>query len=89
MSVLNELGSLQIIWQHLFSQLVNGFCKQKDSELKMKVMTRLQNITYLQALLEKVLAGMLFVFLKKNFLKPYYALDPSIPSLILSIHSFT
>ncbi|XP_034539766.1 Fanconi anemia group D2 protein [Notolabrus celidotus] len=40
-----------------FREVVNAFCRQKDIEMKMKVMTRLQNITYLQTLLEKALAG--------------------------------
>ncbi|XP_058488047.1 Fanconi anemia group D2 protein [Solea solea] len=40
-----------------FRETVNAFCGQKETELKMKVMTRLQNITYLQTLLERVLAG--------------------------------
>ncbi|XP_072238328.1 Fanconi anemia group D2 protein [Leuresthes tenuis] len=40
-----------------FREVVNAFCKQKDTEMKMKVMTRLQNITYLQTLLERALAG--------------------------------
>ncbi|KAK0131840.1 Fanconi anemia group D2 protein [Merluccius polli] len=39
-----------------FREVVNGFCRLKESEMKMKVMTRLQNITYLQTLLEKTLA---------------------------------
>ncbi|KAG7219243.1 hypothetical protein INR49_019191 [Caranx melampygus] len=40
-----------------FREVVNAFCKLKETEMKMKVMTRLQNITYLQTLLEKALAG--------------------------------
>ncbi|XP_061543454.1 Fanconi anemia group D2 protein isoform X1 [Phycodurus eques] len=40
-----------------FREVVNAFCKIKDKEMKMKVMTRLQNITYLHSLLEKALAG--------------------------------
>ncbi|RVE73388.1 hypothetical protein OJAV_G00049030 [Oryzias javanicus] len=39
-----------------FREVVNAFCKQTETEMKMKVMTRLQNITYLQTLLEKALA---------------------------------
>lgn len=39
-----------------FREVVNAFCKQKDTEMKMKVMTRLQNITYLQTHLERALA---------------------------------
>lgn len=38
-------------------QVVNAFHKIKDKEMKMKVMTRLQNITYLHTLLEKALAS--------------------------------
>ncbi|KAL0978329.1 hypothetical protein UPYG_G00169090 [Umbra pygmaea] len=40
-----------------FREVVNAFCTQKDPEMKMKVMTRLQNITYLQSLLERTLAA--------------------------------
>ncbi|XP_049590739.1 Fanconi anemia group D2 protein [Syngnathus scovelli] len=39
-----------------FREVVNAFCKIKDKEMKMKVMTRLQNITYLHTLLERALA---------------------------------
>uniref|UniRef100_A0A3B3UF77 FA complementation group D2 n=1 Tax=Poecilia latipinna TaxID=48699 RepID=A0A3B3UF77_9TELE len=37
-----------------FREVVNAFCTQKETEMKMKVMTRLQNITVLQALLERL-----------------------------------
>ncbi|XP_042263150.1 Fanconi anemia group D2 protein isoform X2 [Thunnus maccoyii] len=40
-----------------FREVINAFCRQKETEMKMKVMTRLQNITYLQSLLERALAG--------------------------------
>ncbi|XP_071351317.1 Fanconi anemia group D2 protein isoform X2 [Trachinotus anak] len=40
-----------------FREVINAFCKQKETEMKMRVMTRLQNITYLQTLLERALAG--------------------------------
>ncbi|XP_029948588.1 Fanconi anemia group D2 protein isoform X2 [Salarias fasciatus] len=40
-----------------FREVVNAFCSQKGTEMKMKVMTRLQNVTYLQTLLERALAG--------------------------------
>ncbi|XP_076603581.1 Fanconi anemia group D2 protein [Chaetodon auriga] len=40
-----------------FREVINAFCKQKEIEMKMKVMSRLQNITYLQTLLERALAG--------------------------------
>ncbi|XP_054472432.1 Fanconi anemia group D2 protein [Anoplopoma fimbria] len=39
-----------------FRELINAFCEQKEIEMKMKVMTRLQNITYLQTMLERALA---------------------------------
>ncbi|XP_068568031.1 Fanconi anemia group D2 protein isoform X2 [Cebidichthys violaceus] len=39
-----------------FREIINAFCEQKETEMKMKVMTRLQNITYLQSLLERALA---------------------------------
>ncbi|KAJ0068462.1 hypothetical protein NL108_008405, partial [Boleophthalmus pectinirostris] len=39
-----------------FREVVNAFCKQNDAEMKMKVMTRLQNITYLHTQLEKALS---------------------------------
>uniref|UniRef100_A0A8C4HM63 FA complementation group D2 n=1 Tax=Dicentrarchus labrax TaxID=13489 RepID=A0A8C4HM63_DICLA len=40
-----------------FREVVNAFCRQKEIEMKVKVMSRLQNITYLQTLLERALAG--------------------------------
>ncbi|XP_010879858.2 Fanconi anemia group D2 protein isoform X2 [Esox lucius] len=40
-----------------FREVVNAFCGQKDPEMKMKVVTRLQNITYLQSILEQILAA--------------------------------
>ncbi|KAM9408699.1 Fanconi anemia group D2 protein isoform 2-T2 [Pholidichthys leucotaenia] len=40
-----------------FREVVCAFCQQKETEMKMKVMTRLQNITHLQTLLERALAG--------------------------------
>uniref|UniRef100_A0A3Q2XHS2 FA complementation group D2 n=1 Tax=Hippocampus comes TaxID=109280 RepID=A0A3Q2XHS2_HIPCM len=39
-----------------FREVINAFYKIKDKEMKMKVMTRLQNITYLHTLLERALA---------------------------------
>ncbi|CAL8335444.1 unnamed protein product [Lota lota] len=39
-----------------FREVVNGFCRLKETEMKMKVMNRLQNITSLQTLLETTLA---------------------------------
>uniref|UniRef100_H3BFD2 FA complementation group D2 n=1 Tax=Latimeria chalumnae TaxID=7897 RepID=H3BFD2_LATCH len=38
-------------------EVVNAFCKQKDPEMKGKVLIRLQNLTGLQAVLEKCLAA--------------------------------
>ncbi|XP_037639089.1 Fanconi anemia group D2 protein [Sebastes umbrosus] len=40
-----------------FREIINAFCGQRETDLKMKVMSRLQNITYLQTLLERALAG--------------------------------
>ncbi|KAJ6667764.1 hypothetical protein lerEdw1_016085 [Lerista edwardsae] len=40
-----------------FYEVVNAFCKEKDPEMKGKVLVRLQNITELQCLLEKCLAA--------------------------------
>ncbi|XP_078066044.1 Fanconi anemia group D2 protein [Mustelus asterias] len=40
-----------------FREVVNAFCKQQDTEMKGKVLLRLQNITQLQVLLEKCLAA--------------------------------
>ncbi|MGH0164578.1 UNVERIFIED_CONTAM: hypothetical protein FKN15_047380 [Acipenser sinensis] len=38
-------------------EVVNAFCRQQDPEMKSKVMIRLQNITYLQSVLERCLAA--------------------------------
>uniref|UniRef100_A0A8C2TGI3 FA complementation group D2 n=1 Tax=Coturnix japonica TaxID=93934 RepID=A0A8C2TGI3_COTJA len=40
-----------------FREVVNAFCQQQDPEMKGKVLTRLQNITELQNVLGKCLAG--------------------------------
>ncbi|XP_069563483.1 Fanconi anemia group D2 protein [Brachyistius frenatus] len=40
-----------------FREVINAFCGQKETWMKMKVMSRLQNITSLQTLLERALAG--------------------------------
>uniref|UniRef100_A0A8C8RT95 FA complementation group D2 n=1 Tax=Pelusios castaneus TaxID=367368 RepID=A0A8C8RT95_9SAUR len=40
-----------------FREVVNAFCQQQDLEMKGKVLTRLQNITELQNLMGKCLAG--------------------------------
>ncbi|XP_041048128.1 Fanconi anemia group D2 protein [Carcharodon carcharias] len=40
-----------------FREVVNAFCKQQDTEMKGKVLLRLQNITHLQVLLEKCIAA--------------------------------
>ncbi|KAG8436234.1 hypothetical protein GDO86_007366 [Hymenochirus boettgeri] len=39
-----------------FREIVNAFSTQQDTEMKVKVLTRLQNITWLQSVLEKCLA---------------------------------
>ncbi|XP_047439463.1 Fanconi anemia group D2 protein isoform X2 [Mugil cephalus] len=51
------LCSLLFYTINWFREVINGFCRLKETEMKMKVMTRLQNITYLQTLLERALAG--------------------------------
>ncbi|XP_053355584.1 Fanconi anemia group D2 protein [Clarias gariepinus] len=51
------LCSLLFYTINWFREVVNAFCKLKDPEMKMKVVTRLQNITYLQTLLETCLAA--------------------------------
>ncbi|KPP77782.1 Fanconi anemia group D2 protein-like, partial [Scleropages formosus] len=51
------LCSLLFYTINWFREVVNAFCHQKDPEMKMKVVTRLQNITYLQTVLERALAG--------------------------------
>uniref|UniRef100_A0A7N8WSY3 FA complementation group D2 n=1 Tax=Mastacembelus armatus TaxID=205130 RepID=A0A7N8WSY3_9TELE len=45
-----------------FREVINAFCKQTEIEMKIKVLTRLQNITYLHTLLEKALAGVFLFF---------------------------
>ncbi|CAI9552632.1 unnamed protein product, partial [Staurois parvus] len=39
-----------------FREVINAFCMQPNADMKGKVLTRLQNITWLQSLLEKCLA---------------------------------
>ncbi|KAI4901467.1 hypothetical protein NFI96_014945, partial [Prochilodus magdalenae] len=51
------LCSLLFYTINWFREVVNAFCRQMDPEMKMKVITRLQNITYLQTLLETCLAA--------------------------------
>ncbi|KAJ8409352.1 hypothetical protein AAFF_G00235500 [Aldrovandia affinis] len=51
------LCSLLFYTINWFREVVNAFCRQKDPEMKMKVVTRLQNITYLQSVLERSLAA--------------------------------
>ncbi|XP_053932077.1 Fanconi anemia group D2 protein isoform X2 [Cuculus canorus] len=51
------LCSLLFYALNWFREVVNAFCKQQDAEMKGKVLTRLQNITELQAVLGKCLAA--------------------------------
>ncbi|XP_030061304.1 Fanconi anemia group D2 protein isoform X2 [Microcaecilia unicolor] len=51
------LCSLLFFAINWFREIVNAFCKQQDPEMKGKVLTRLQNITWLQAVLVKCLAA--------------------------------
>ncbi|KAE8611738.1 hypothetical protein XENTR_v10012579 [Xenopus tropicalis] len=51
------LCSLLFFALNWFREIVNAFCKQQDLDMKSKVLTRLQNITWLQSVLEKCLAA--------------------------------
>uniref|UniRef100_A0A673HUZ6 Fanconi anemia group D2 protein-like n=1 Tax=Sinocyclocheilus rhinocerous TaxID=307959 RepID=A0A673HUZ6_9TELE len=51
------LCSLLFYTINWFREVVNAFCKLNDPEMKMKVVTRIQNITYLQSLLQTCLAA--------------------------------
>ncbi|XP_053545393.1 Fanconi anemia group D2 protein [Bombina bombina] len=51
------LCSLLFFALNWFREVVNAFCKQKDPEMKGKVLARLQNITWLQSVLERCLAA--------------------------------
>ncbi|NP_001089160.1 FA complementation group D2 L homeolog [Xenopus laevis] len=51
------LCSLLFFALNWFREIVNAFCKQQDPDMKGKVLTRLQNITWLQSVLEKCLAA--------------------------------
>ncbi|NXX22750.1 FACD2 protein, partial [Podargus strigoides] len=51
------LCSLLFYALNWFREVVNAFCQQQDAEMKGKVLTRLQNITELQNVLEKCLAA--------------------------------
>ncbi|NXJ74553.1 FACD2 protein, partial [Trogon melanurus] len=51
------LCSLLFYALNWFREVVNAFCQQQDTEMKGKVLTRLQNITELQTVLAKCLAA--------------------------------
>ncbi|NWR79930.1 FACD2 protein, partial [Centropus unirufus] len=51
------LCSLLFYALNWFREVVNAFCQQQDAEMKGKVLTRLKNITELQAVLGKCLAA--------------------------------
>ncbi|XP_009955615.1 PREDICTED: Fanconi anemia group D2 protein, partial [Leptosomus discolor] len=51
------LCSLLFYALNWFREVVNAFCQQQDAEMKGKVLTRLQNITELQNVLQKCLAA--------------------------------
>ncbi|XP_056884964.1 Fanconi anemia group D2 protein isoform X2 [Takifugu flavidus] len=60
-----------------FREVINSFCQQEDIDVKMKVITRLQNITYLHTLLEEALSG------TPGFVPPVANFDgesPDVPS---------
>uniref|UniRef100_A0A8C3VGN2 FA complementation group D2 n=1 Tax=Catharus ustulatus TaxID=91951 RepID=A0A8C3VGN2_CATUS len=56
------LCSLLFYALNWFREVVNAFCQQQDPEMKGKVLTRLQNITELQNVLGKCLAGEYEIF---------------------------
>uniref|UniRef100_A0A4W4HSZ0 FA complementation group D2 n=1 Tax=Electrophorus electricus TaxID=8005 RepID=A0A4W4HSZ0_ELEEL len=64
-----------------FREVVNAFCKQTDPEMKMKVVTRLQNITYLQTLLETCLAA------SPGFIPPLANFDCESPEVLATTSS--
>uniref|UniRef100_A0A8C1GME2 FA complementation group D2 n=1 Tax=Cyprinus carpio TaxID=7962 RepID=A0A8C1GME2_CYPCA len=70
------LCSLLFYTINWFRETVNAFCKQNDPEMKMKVVTRIQNITYLQSLLQTCLAGTR----KTDYLLPQCSAEGMIPS---------
>uniref|UniRef100_A0A663F9G1 FA complementation group D2 n=1 Tax=Aquila chrysaetos chrysaetos TaxID=223781 RepID=A0A663F9G1_AQUCH len=51
------LCSLLFYALNWFREVINAFCQQQDAEMKGKVLTRLENITELQTVLGKCLAG--------------------------------
>ncbi|XP_075040029.1 Fanconi anemia group D2 protein [Mixophyes fleayi] len=51
------LCSLLFLALNWFREIVNAFCKQTSADMKGKVLTRLQNITWLQSVLEKCLTA--------------------------------
>ncbi|KAM5148348.1 Fanconi anemia group D2 protein [Mantella aurantiaca] len=50
------LCSLLFFTINWFREVINAFCMQPNADMKGKVLTRLQNITWLQSVLEKCLA---------------------------------
>uniref|UniRef100_H0Z8Q1 FA complementation group D2 n=1 Tax=Taeniopygia guttata TaxID=59729 RepID=H0Z8Q1_TAEGU len=56
------LCSLLFYALNWFREIVNAFCQQEDAEMKGKVLIRLQNITELQNVLGKCLAGEYEIF---------------------------
>ena len=57
-----------------FREVINAFATQTDPEMKAKVITRLHNVTELQAVLEKCLHGRSFCMCKMfiYFILKYY-----------------
>ncbi|XP_056381247.1 Fanconi anemia group D2 protein isoform X2 [Hyla sarda] len=51
------LCSLLFLAINWFIEVVNAFCKQPNADMKGKVLSRLQNITWLRSVLEKCLPG--------------------------------
>ncbi|KAM8930382.1 Fanconi anemia group D2 protein isoform 4-T4 [Pelodytes ibericus] len=76
------LCSLLFFGINWFREIVNAFCKQQNAEMKGKVLTRLQNITWLQSVLEECLAASPgFIPSSANFdTEPHEISPPSLPA---------
>nr|DBA18309.1 TPA: hypothetical protein GDO54_016574 [Pyxicephalus adspersus] len=57
------LCSLLFFTINWFREVINAFCMQPNADMKGKVLTRLQNITWLQSVLERCLTGNADLFL--------------------------
>ncbi|NWV01184.1 FACD2 protein, partial [Upupa epops] len=75
------LCSLLFYALNWFREVVNAFCQQQDAEMKGKVLTRLQNITELQAVLGKCLAA------TPDYVPPPANFDSEAPESVLPINA--